>query len=79
MSNVNVEQVISIIAAVISSAVKLGPTVIKTEEDAAPFAKAIYGLFTDTNVAQAQLDELVVKIKSLSAQLQNPLPEEDPA
>lgn len=77
MSSMNTTEIINIIALVISEAVKLGPVVIKTTEDAAPFAKAIYGLFTGTNVTQAQLDELVAKIKNLSNELQKPLPPEE--
>ena len=79
MSSVNVTEVINAIAAVVNAAVKLGPGVIKTVEDAAPFAKAIYGLFDRTNVTQAQLDDLASRIKVLSNELQQPLPPEEPS
>lgn len=77
MSNISTTEIINIIAAVVNTAVKLGPTVIKGVEDATPFAKAIYGLFTGTNVTEAQLDDLVKKIKTLSEELQKPLPQEE--
>lgn len=69
--------IITTIATVISEAVTLGPTVIKAVEDAQPFAQLIYGLFTGTNVTQAQADDLLVKLQALSAQLNAELPPDD--
>jgi len=69
--------IISTIGTVITEAVQLGPTVIKAAEDAEPFAQLIYGLFTGTNVTQAQLDALQANLAALSAQLQEPLLPDD--
>lgn len=69
--------VINTIATVINEAVTLGPTVIKAAEDAQPFAQLIYGLFTGTNVTQAQVDNLLAQLDSLSAQLEADLPSDD--
>lgn len=69
--------VISTIATVINEAVTLGPTVIKAAEDAQPFAQLIYGLFTGTNVTQAQIDSLLAQLDTLTAELQTDLPPDD--
>ncbi len=69
--------VIAAISAVIQAAVKLGPSVIQLEQDAQPFAQAIYGMFTGTNVTPEQLAALEAKIDDLVAQLEVPLPPDD--
>lgn len=69
--------IITTIATVINEAVTLGPTVVKAVEDARPFAQLIYGLFTGSNVTQAQVDDLLAQLDALSAQLQAPLPDDD--
>jgi len=67
--------VISAISSVIKVAVDLTPVVIKTIEDAKPFAQAIYDtLIGDKDITQEELDVLAAKIKELSDQLQAPLP-----
>lgn len=77
MDPVAVATVIETIAKVINEAVILGPTVIKAVEDAKPFAQVIYGLFTGTNVTQAQVDDLLAQLDALADQLEAPLPEDD--
>jgi hypothetical protein len=69
--------IITTIATVINEAVTLGPIVIKGVEDAEPFAKLIYGLFTGTNVTADQITILQQQLAALSAQLQDPLPPDD--
>lgn len=77
MSAVNVIEIINAIAAVINTAVQLGPRVVKTVEDARPFAQAIHKLFEGDHVSQQQLEDLHAQIKALSAKLQAPLPLEE--
>lgn len=69
--------IIAAIAAILKTAVDLGPTVIKGIEDARPFAEAIASLIKGTDVTQDQLDELEAKVTALSDQLQAPLPPDD--
>ena len=69
--------IISVIAGVIKVAVDLGPSIIKLEQDAAPFAEAIYNTFKGTAITQEQLDTLEAKITDLSNQLQLTLPLDD--
>lgn len=72
----NAQAIIETIALVIKEAAILGPIIIKSVEDATPFAKAIYDMIAGHTVTQAELDELVEKIQVLSAQLQKPIPDE---
>lgn len=66
--------IITLIASAVNAAVKVGPTVIKTVEDATPFAEAIYDMFTGTAVSKEQADAFEAKITELSNRLQKPLP-----
>lgn len=75
----NASAIIDLISKVIQTAVSVGPTVIQTVEDAAPFAKAIYdNLVSGTAVTQAQLDALEARLTELSDELQQPLPPATP-
>lgn len=69
--------ILETISKVIKQIVDLTPTVIKTVEDATPFAEAIYNALKGKNVTLAQLEELEAKITKLSNRLQEPLPEDD--
>lgn len=71
--------IIATIASVIQTAVKVGPTVIQTVEDAAPFAQAIYNnLFAGQTVTQAQIDALEAEVDALATEVLQPLPPDDP-
>lgn len=69
--------IISAVAAAIKAAVDLTPSVIKTVQDATPFAQAIVATIKGKNITQDQLDQLEAQITSLSQQLQAPLPPDD--
>ena len=70
--------IITAIAGVIKTAVELTPTVIKTVNDAKPFAEAIYNSIIKGNeVTEDQLKELEDRLTELSNQLQLPLPPEE--
>ncbi len=70
--------IITAIAGVIKTAVELTPTIIKTVNDAKPFAEAIYNTVIKGNeVSEDQLKELEDRITQLSNQLQLPLPPEE--
>ena len=70
--------IITTIAGIIKTAVELTPTVIKTIEDAKPFAEAIYNNLVKGNViTKDQLLELEAHILELSNQLQAPVPNEE--
>lgn len=60
----------AIVAAVIKTAVDLGPTIIKGVEEAKPFAEQIVALIGGQNVTQDQLDELLANVQALSKELQ---------
>ena len=69
--------IISLIGTVIKTAVDLTPTVIKTVEDAEPFAKTIWdNLVNKKVITPADLNTLEAQLTALSAQLQAPLPPE---
>jgi hypothetical protein len=71
----DVAAIITAVSTVIDTAVKLGPTVIQTVEDAAPFAEAIVNSISGKKVVtQADLDAMTAQITALSAELQAPLP-----
>lgn len=71
----NATQIITAISSVIKVAVDLTPVVIKTIEDAKPFAQAIYDtLIGDKEISAEELEVLQAKILELSNQLQAPLP-----
>lgn len=62
------------LAKIIKVAVDLTPVVIKTVEDAKPFADLMIKTFQNgTEVTQSELDELIAKVQALSAELQKPL------
>ena len=70
--------IINLIAGVIKTAVELTPTIIKTVNDAKPFAEAIYNSIIKGNeVSEDQLKELEARLTELSNQLQLPLPPEE--
>lgn len=74
----NVISIIGLIGTVIKTAVDLTPAVIKTVEDAEPFAKAIWdNLVNKKVISQSDLDTLEAQLAALSAQLQAPLPPAD--
>lgn len=66
--------IIALIAGAVNAAVKIGPTVIKTVEDATPFAEAIFNMFGGTPVSEVDGAEFEKKITELSARLQKQLP-----
>ena len=69
--------VLNTISTVIKAAVDLTPVVIKTVEDATPFAQAIYNyLIKGEEITQEDLNILIERLKDLSDQLQKPLPPE---
>lgn len=71
-------KVIEIIAAVIKTAVDVGPSVIKAVEDARPFAQTIYNnLVKGKTITDEDLKRIEDQIKALSDQLQLPLPPEE--
>lgn len=71
-------KIIEIIAAIIKTAVDVGPIAIKGVEDAKPFAQAIYNnLIKHKTITQEDLNKLEDHIKELSDQLQLPLPPEE--
>jgi hypothetical protein len=69
--------IISAVAAAVKAAVDLTPSVIKTVQDATPFAQAIVATIKGENITQDQLDQLEAQITTLSLQLQAPLPADD--
>ena len=71
--------IIALIGTVIKTAVDLTPVVIKTAQDAEPFAKAIWDNLVNKKVITADdLTALETQLTALSAQLQAPLPPEKP-
>lgn len=74
---VNLSAILDTISKVVKAAVDLGPGIIKLEEDARPFAEAIWNTLKGTTITQTQLDALEAKITELSNQLQEPLPPDD--
>lgn len=67
--------IIALIAQIIDTAIKVGPTVIGTIEDATPFAEAIYNnLIAGKAVTQADMDSLQADIDALVAEVLEPLP-----
>ena len=72
-------EIIALIGAVIKTAVDLTPTVIKTVQDAEPFALTIWNNLVNKKVITADnLATLEAQLTALSAQLQAPLPPEQP-
>ncbi len=69
--------IIEVIAKVIKAAVDLTPTVIKTVNDAKPFAEAIAKVVKGDVVTADELAQLEAHIADLSNQLQQPLPPEE--
>lgn len=70
--------IITLISKVIQTAVQVGPTVIQTIEDAAPFARAIYdNLIAGNPVTQAQIDALDAQLTALADEVLVPLPPDD--
>lgn len=73
----DIAAIIEVIAKVIDLAVKVGPTVIKGVEDAKPFARVIFNnLVNKKEITPEELLAIEAQIDRLSAELQQPLPEE---
>ena len=71
--------IIALIGTVIKTAVDLTPAVIKTVQDAEPFALTIWNNLVNKQViTAADLDTLTAQLTALSNQLQAPLPPEQP-
>ena len=75
MNPAEIEAILGAIAQVITVA---APLVIKAEQNAVPFAQEIYAIFTGTPVTVDDLNGLLAKTNALSAQIQAPLPPEQP-
>ena len=69
--------IIETIAKIIKIAVDLTPTIIKTIDDAKPFAEALYKTLKGNGITEEDLIKLEAHITELSQQLQLPLPPED--
>lgn len=73
------QAIITLIGTVIKTAVDLTPSVIKTVQDAEPFAKAIWDdLVNKKTITPEDMAALEAKLAALSARLQDPLPPEQP-
>jgi len=71
----NISLVVETVAKIIYQVSTLTPVVIKTIEDAKPFAQAIYDtLIGDKDITPEELAILQAKVLELSNQLQAPLP-----
>lgn len=71
-------EIIQTVADVILKLIQAGPTIIKTIEDAKPFAEEFARLFTGGDEpTQDDLDRIKARIDDLYAQAQVPLPPED--
>lgn len=69
--------VIAAVAAAIKAAVDLTPAIIRTVQDATPFAEAIIRTVSGETISPDQLDALDAQIAALSAALQAPLAPDD--
>lgn len=70
--------IIKLVGTVIKTAVDLTPSVIKTVQDAEPFALTIWNNLVNKKViTPADLDLLAAQLTALSARLQAPLPPAD--
>lgn len=73
----DIGSIVSVIGNVIKTAVDLTPGVIKTVEDAAPFAELIWDHLVNKKViTQSDLNDLDAKLAALSARIQAELPPE---
>lgn len=64
-------------ASILKTIVDLTPTVIKTVEDAKPFAAVLYNAFkSGEEVTEETFSQLEAEIKRLSGELQQPLPDD---
>ena len=73
------QAIITLIATVIKTAIDVAPGVIKTVQDAEPFAKAIWDDLVNKKVITPEdMAALEAKLAALSAALQTPLPPEQP-
>jgi hypothetical protein len=73
----NPTAVVAAIESVLQTIVALTPIVIQAGKDLTPFAEAIYGLMSGTNVTAVQLATLQAQVQALSDRLQVPLPVDD--
>jgi hypothetical protein len=69
MDAASIETILAAIANIVTIA---APLVIQAEQNAAPFAKIIYGLFTGTNLTDGDVDAALAQANALSAQIQDP-------
>lgn len=75
----NPAAIIAVIEAILNTAVELAPTAIKLEQVIEPLAKGIWDhLVNKKVVTQADIDALMNQSAMLSAQIQAPLPPEQP-
>lgn len=69
---------IASLAKIIKMVVDVGPDVIKTVEDAKPFAQQIFSTMRGgKEITADELKDLEAKIDELASELQRPLPPED--
>lgn len=73
----DIAAIITTVAKVIKVVVDLTPTIIKTVDDAKPFAMAIIEVLKGHKITEEQLKELEDRIDDLSNQLMKPLPPEE--
>jgi hypothetical protein len=76
MDAATIEEIITVVASVIKTAVDLGPTIIKAAKDAEPFAANIVNTIIGKETTKDELAQLEAAIADLSAQLQATLPEQ---
>lgn len=48
------------------------PLIMQTEQNAEPFVKELYGLFTGTNLTVNDVNASLARVNALSAQIQDP-------
>lgn len=73
----DIAAIVTTVAKIIKVAVDLTPIVLKTVDDARPFAAAIVKVLKGEEVTQEELEILEGQIDDLSRQLQLPLPPEE--
>lgn len=61
-----------ILAAGIQILTIAAPLVMQAEQNAEPFVKELYGLFTGTNLTTADVTASLARMNALSAQIQDP-------
>lgn len=79
MDAAEVEAIAAAATAFINGVVQASPAIIKGVTSAEPFVEALVGLLTGSNVTQDQLDASVAQVQALSAEFQEPMPEDGAA